>query len=155
MSFDRWMTRLGAALAPERGEEDETRRALEQVSATLLVEIARSDHDVDADERATIRAALAGSFALAPEEIDEILDAALADSDASVSLHAHVRRINESLDKAGKIALVEQMWRVALADGDIDGHEEYTVRKLADLLYVKHRDFMQAKLRVLEAAGRA
>lgn len=153
MSFEKWMSRLGAVLAPEAAE-DETRDALERVSAVLLVEIARSDHDVDEAERAAIRTALAGSSSLSADELDAVLDTALADSNANVSLHAHVQRINDGLDKRGKIALVEQMWRVALADGDIDGYEEYTIRKLADLLYLKHRDFMQAKHRVLEAAGR-
>jgi len=160
MSFDRWLNRLGAAFAPatpgdgERdGEHDGGRDALERVCAMLLVEIARSDHEVDEAELATIRAALAGSSALAPDELAAVIDAAVADSDVNVSLHAHVQRINDALDKDGKIALVEQMWRVALADGDIDGYEEYTIRKLADLLYLKHRDFMQAKLRVAEEAA--
>lgn len=151
MSFERWMTRLGAALAPEAKAED-TRDALERVTAILLVEIARADHDVDDAERATIRDALARSSNLPAAELDELVDTALADSDASISLYAHVKRVNDALDKGGRIALVEQMWRVALADGDIDGYEEYTIRKLADLLYLKHRDFMQAKLRVIDGA---
>ena len=153
MSFDGWMTRIATALAPGEERTEETRDAIERVSAMLLVEIARSDHDVDDAERAAIRTALSSSSSLAPDELDAVIDAALADSDANVSLHAHVKRINDSLDKGGKIELVEQMWRVAVADGNVDGYEEYTIRKLADLLYLKHRDFMQAKLRVLDAAS--
>ena len=64
-----------------------------------------------------------------------------------MSLHSHVRIINDNLSKSDKLLLVEQMWRVAYADGNIDCYEEYTIRKLCDLLYLKHRDFMQAKLR--------
>ena len=66
-------------------------------------------------------------------------------------MYGYVARLNEALDRRGKIRLVEQMWQVALADGDIDRYEEYTIRKLSDLLYLDHSDFMQAKLRVLDA----
>ena len=152
MSFERWMRRLGAALAPEE-DHPERRNALERVSATLLIEIARADHHIDAAERETIRDAIARSSNLPAAELDEVLEAALADSDASVSLYEHAQTINHTLDKGGKIALVEQMWRVAFADGDLDGYEEYTIRKLADLFHLEHRDFMQAKLRVLESVG--
>ena len=86
-------------------------------------------------------------------ELDSILDAVLADAQHTVSLHEHIRQINGSFDKPRKLMLVEQMWRVALADGDLDKYEEYTIRKMCDLLHVKHRDFIQAKLRVLESAG--
>ena len=154
MTFDRWMTRLGAALAVDAPPEGEAHGDLERVTALLLVEIARSDHEVAPEELATIRAALAQSSSLEAAELDEIVAESQADAEAALSLHGYVARVNESLDKQGKIRLVEQMWRVALADGDIDRYEEYTIRKLAELLYLKHRDFMQAKLRVLDAVER-
>jgi len=30
----------------------------------------------------------------------------------------------------------------------LDKHEEYVVRKIADLIYVEHKDFIEAKIRV-------
>jgi len=153
MSLERWMEKLGRSLSPDASTAPAARDDLERVTAVLLVEIARSDHEIDAAELDTIRAALAAASTLAPGEIDALVEEARAEADATLSLHAHVGRLNETLDKGGKIALVEQMWRVALADGDIDGYEDYTIRKLSDLLYLKHRDFMQAKLRVIGETG--
>ena len=40
------------------------------------------------------------------------------------------------------------LWRVAFADGRIDKYEEHLVRKAADLLYVPHRHFIRAKLKI-------
>ena len=37
--------------------------------------------------------------------------------------------------------------RQAFADGRIDKYEDYTIRKIADLIYVRHEDFMKAKHR--------
>ena len=59
-------------------------------------------------------------------------------------------RINSGFTREQKLALIEQMWRVAYADGDLDKYEEYTIRKLSDLLYVEHHEFIRAKLRAME-----
>ncbi|MCK5921928.1 MAG: TerB family tellurite resistance protein [Methylococcales bacterium] len=149
--ISRWMQRLGKAL--EQSDKKLSIHDLERVCALLLLEIARTDHSIDQQEREAIRQALRQSSSLTEQELDELIDEALNDGDAAVSLHDHVGLINARLDKVQKIQLIEQMWRVALADGDIDKYEEYTIRKLADLMYVKHRDFIQAKLRVVEESN--
>ena len=38
------------------------------------------------------------------------------------------------------------MWRVALADDALSHYEEHLIRKVSELLYVTHNDFMVAKL---------
>lgn len=123
----------------------------ERVSALLLFEVARIDQDIDEAELATIRRAVASASRLPDTEIDEIVETAMADADSTVSLHAHIDLVNRHFDKAARLDLVEAMWRVAYADGDLDKYEEHTIRKLSDLLHVRHRDFIQAKLRVVES----
>ena len=39
------------------------------------------------------------------------------------------------------------LWDIAYSDGRIDKYEDYTIRKISDLLYIKHSDFIKAKLR--------
>ncbi|PID60093.1 MAG: hypothetical protein CSB44_11360 [Gammaproteobacteria bacterium] len=153
--FVRWLDRLAASL----GNDDDpagkqSRIASERVMAVLLIEIARSDHDIAPEERETVTMALLANTSLERGEIDTLFDEALAEADGAVSLHEHVRAVNERFDKTGKTRLVEDMWRVALADGTIDHQEDYTIRKLSELLHLKHRDFMQAKHHVLEERAR-
>ncbi len=127
-------------------------RWVERVSALLLVEIARSDTNIDATELDTIRQALQTSAAsMDAADIDKIIETAQQDADAAVSLHTQIRQINEGFSREQKLALVEQMWRVAVADGDLDKYEEHTIRKLCGLIYVNHRQFIQAKLKVMQA----
>lgn len=146
----RWMEQLSAALSVE--DSTPSKVDVERVSALLLVEIARSDHSIDERERQTIIDALCQASSSARSEIEQIVDEALTDADAVVTLHAHISVVNDHFELAEKIQLIEHMWRVAMADGDLDKYEEYTIRKLADLLYIKHRDFLQAKLRVIDDA---
>ena len=44
-----------------------------------------------------------------------------------------------------RVQLVEQLWRIAYADGVIDKYEEAAIRKASELLYVPHSDFIRAK----------
>jgi uncharacterized tellurite resistance protein B-like protein len=147
--FQQWIKNLQQASGDEVANDV---RWVERVSALLLVEIARSDASIDAEEIDTIRQALqASSSSMDATEIDEILDSARQDADAAVSLHNQVRQINDGFSREQKLALVEQMWRVAIADGDLDKYEEHTIRKLCGLIYVNHREFIQAKLRVMQS----
>ncbi|MEE9319720.1 MAG: TerB family tellurite resistance protein [Granulosicoccus sp.] len=148
--ISRWMQRLGKTL--EQSDKKMSAHDLDRVCALLLLEIARADHSVDQQEKGVIRKALRQSSSLTEQELDELIEEALTDGEAAVSLHDHIGLINDRLDKAQKIRLIEQMWRIAFADGDLDKYEEYTIRKLADLMYIKHRDFIQAKLRVVESS---
>ena len=47
-----------------------------------------------------------------------------------------------------KIGLVDCLWEIAFADGRVDHFEENTIRKIADLIYVEHKDFIKSKIRV-------
>ena len=59
----------------------------------------------------------------------------------SFQIFFYVHEYNE------KKVLIRALWDVAFADGRIDKYEDHTIRKIADLIYVKHEDFMKAKHR--------
>jgi uncharacterized tellurite resistance protein B-like protein len=46
------------------------------------------------------------------------------------------------------VALIENLWRIAFADGELHHYEEHVIRRIADLIHVSHMDFIAAKLRV-------
>ena len=149
--FKQLLQQITNTLEPGSASQGLMQHDIERICAVLLVEIARSDHDVSDVERTAIVNALTQSSSLELTELEALVDEAFLDADNTLSLHEHVRLINETFAKEDKIALLEHMWRVAYADGNVDGYEEYTIRKLSDLLFMKHRDFMQAKLKVAEA----
>ncbi len=145
----RWIDNLTSVLTPENESGGTNRGDVERVCALLLVEIAHADHVIESSEQDSIRAALRKAFTLDDLEIETILENALRDVKHTVSLHEHVQLINAQFNQQQKRVLIEQMWRVAVADGDIDKYEEYTIRRLCELLHVKHRDFIQSKHRVV------
>ena len=72
------------------------------------------------------------------------------EADQAVDHFQFVRLVNEHYDYADKVELVELMWQLAYADEQLDALEEHRIRKLADLLFVRHSDFIRTKLRVQE-----
>ena len=49
---------------------------------------------------------------------------------------------------------MEQLWRVAYADGVIHKYEDAAIRKASELLYVSHSDFIRAKFSAEAASQR-
>jgi len=119
--------------------------SLELVFAALLIEVAKADFDFDESERLRLMALLQERFGLSDEDSLSIIEQAEKRVDDSTSLYEFTREINEQFDPEEKIALLESMWRMAFADGELDKYEEHLIRRVADLLYVPHSRFMTAK----------
>ncbi len=130
-------------LAPEAGDDAAHRRHL--AAAALLVEIARADFDYSEDEEGAIRSALASALALEDGEVDELVALAREEAEEAISLHQFTRLVNETHSIDDKRALMVDLWRVAYADGRLDQFEEHLLRRIADLLHLRHSEFMRAK----------
>jgi len=122
------------------------------VAATaLMVQLSRVDNDEDERELHTIVDCAVKAHQVTREEAEEILQDALAHAEDATSLYEFTGQINDHLDQEQKQSLLESIWRVALADGRIDKYEEHLIRRMADLLHLNHREYMQARHRAEEA----
>jgi uncharacterized tellurite resistance protein B-like protein len=115
-------------------------------AAALLLEVSRADHEQDAAEQRAVVEAIRRAHGLSDQEISVLVESAQASVDIAASLQEFTRVLNEQLSATDRNALVEDLWRVAYADGRLDKYEEYMIRKIADLLYVSHSQFIRAKL---------
>ncbi len=122
-------------------------RALQFAMAALLLELARADFDSHDQERDLIMTLLRDSFNLEEPELQELLALAGAASDEANDVFQFTQLVNQHFSHDEKIKLIEQLWRVAFADGRLDKYEEQFIRKLSGLLHVAHSDFIKAKLR--------
>ena len=119
--------------------------ALRVATAVLLVEVTRADFIVQPAEKARLRQLLERQFSLSTAELDALMEEAEADADRLVSLQHITRLLNEHYDHAMKLRVVEMMWQLVYADGNKDHYEEHLIRQVADLLYVSHGEFIQAR----------
>ena len=124
--------------------------SIELAAAALMVEISMADSELHRDERQVIEESLRKNFNLEASEINELIETAQHEVDHAVSLYEFTRMLNDTLSYDDKVRILEFLWRVAFADAVLDKYEEYYVRKIADLLYISHKDYIQTK----HAAGR-
>lgn len=118
---------------------------LQLASAALLLELAHADHDFSDAERLALEGILRDCYALSDAELQELWRLAHAEKSNATSLYQFTALFNEHYDYAAKLQLLSNLWRVAWADGRLDRYEEHTIRKVADLLYLSHKDFIQTK----------
>ncbi len=129
----------------EETSETDIEHALRVATAVLLIEVMRADFKVEPAERERLRELLHTHFDLSVEELDALLEEAEADADRLVSTQHITRLLNQHYDHAMKLRIVEMMWQVVFADGAKDHYEEHLLRQVAELLYISHAEFIQAR----------
>lgn len=142
-------TRIAPMMGDPNSEQAEP--AYQLATAALLVEMARADYDVKEEERRSVTTAIEKAFRLAPEETNELVRLAELEAENATSLYEFTSLINAHFSAEQKQRVVELLWHVAFADGHLDKYEEHLVRKVADLIYVPHRAFIQTKHKVKRA----
>lgn len=126
----------GGAREPANFEESDYRLA----AAALLVHVATTDSNFDEDERAKLREVLSERFQLGTEAADGLIDSAIAADREAVDLYQFTSTLNRSCDEEGRRRVVEMMFEVAYADGQLSEFEDNIVWRAADLLHVPSRE---------------
>jgi uncharacterized tellurite resistance protein B-like protein len=133
------------------GEPATVERALQLATAALLVEVSRADHEIKDEERRVIGEAVRKTFNLSEHDTEVLIRLAEEEAQTATSTHQFTHLIDKHFSIEQKIRIVELLWRVAFADANKDRHEEHLIRRIADLLHVPHREFIDAKLRARDA----
>lgn len=122
-------------------------------AAALLVEAALADGIYADVEENSIRQILGKTFALDAEEARRVLTLAEELAEDAADHHRFTKVVKACLPRADRIALIENMWAVALADGEKSPLEDSFIRRVAPLLAVSDRERVFARSRA-EAAAR-
>jgi uncharacterized tellurite resistance protein B-like protein len=138
---------------PEAEQAKSGHDPLHVATAALLVEMMRMSGEVTDTERARVLHALNVKFGLTPDETAELSRLAEQEAREATDYYQFTSLMQSRFSMEEKERLIEHLWAVAYADGELHRYEEHLVRKIADLLYVSHRAFIAAKLRAKEKAS--
>ncbi|MFL2742406.1 MAG: hypothetical protein CBD82_01200 [Gammaproteobacteria bacterium TMED222] len=111
----------------------------------LLLEVSLADEIMDISEVETLKDVLLKEFDVDQTKIDDLISNAKKNQNSSTSLYEFTRKINDDYKFEDKKNLILSMWKIAFADGNIDKYEEYVIRKVSDLIYISHPDFIESK----------
>ncbi len=121
---------------------------LKLATAVLLIEMMNQDDQVHDKEIDAAKKALTVKFGLTDDEYHDLITLAEEEVKEAVDYHQFTSLIAREFTQAQKIKVIELLWSVAYADSHLDSMEEHMVRKIADLIYVSHKDFMKTKHKV-------
>jgi uncharacterized tellurite resistance protein B-like protein len=142
------------SIAPRAGGTPaDQEHALHLATAVLLVEVMRADPDVAPAERVAVLAALGRKFPLAADELARLVELAEDRARTSNDFFAFTSTINDRFSHPQKVRMIENMWLVAYADGELDANENHLISKVAGLLHVTHGEYIAAKLHAKQALG--
>lgn len=135
-----------------RQNEVGSAEALQIATAALLLEMMRMDDQIKDAERTAIAAALRQQFGLDAGQLDTLMALAAQEAHQAHDYYQFTSLINKTCSAEQKIRIIENLWQVAMADSHLDAHELHLMRKIADLLYIGHADYVAAKQRARAAA---
>ena len=115
----------------------------------LMIEAANSDGDIGAEEIKKIRETLINIFKENPDEVDSVLEQSIENSNNSKSLYYYSSKINKNYSEEKKILLIEILWEIVLADGQLHDYESSIIRRLSGLLYISDINSGNARKRAL------
>ncbi|MEO0371632.1 MAG: TerB family tellurite resistance protein [Pseudomonadota bacterium] len=129
---------------PEPLGNEDARLAL----TALLVRIARSDGVYEASEKERIAAIAETRYGLTSSDAGDLLLSAEGLEAEAPDTIRFTRAIKEAVAYEDRIAVIEALWQVALADGERDAKEDALIRMASGFLGVSDMDSAQARRRV-------
>ena len=126
---------------------------LKLATAALLIEMMMQDDEAHELEKAAIQKALQDKFQLSELETSSLYELAEQEVKSATDYHEFTSLMAKNFTQAQKVKVIEYLWMVAYADECLDRYEEHMVRRIADLIYVPHKDFLKAKHRIKQQLG--
>lgn len=133
------------SLDPKAEQRQGNSDPLPLATAALMIEVMRVESGDDPAAFARVTAALEAIFDLPHAQIEELIELAEAELAEATDFYQFTRLINQHWGQPERIALIRNMWQVAWADGQVHHYEEHLIRRIADLIHVRHSDFIAAK----------
>jgi uncharacterized tellurite resistance protein B-like protein len=120
--------------------------SIEVACAVLLCEVMRADEVFTELEQDKLKSLLISQFSLSKNEVLVILEKAFHLSENASDFYQFTSKINQYYSLEQRIKIVSLLWQVAYADGELANIEEHIIRKIADLLHLRHGEFIATKI---------
>src|SRR3954454_16219328 len=127
-------------------------------ATALLVHVVSLDGEPTEVEKRKLHSLIESRFKLDPGTADRLIAAATLVEGDAVDLYHFTSVIMRSVNEEGRIRIVEMMWQLVFADGQVSEFEESVFWRAAHRLAVRSRDGIELKHRVaatLTASGAA
>lgn len=129
------------------GQSAETKPSedLSLAVASLMMEVMRTDGKLEDSEYTAMTLAIRERFSLSEEALRQLLRDAEKATAQSHDFHRFTSQVIKAYSSEERISILSDLWRIAMADGQVDAYEEHLLRRIATLIGLYHHEFIQAK----------
>jgi len=120
--------------------------ALELAMTKLMVGMMTMDGDLHESQHGEIVRYLNARFELSEEESKELIEQTLSKDACAGSFAKIIAFIEENYGVEERIAMLAQVWNVAIVDGEIDFIEEQYINRLSGLMGISTESLSELKL---------
>ncbi len=130
---------------PDRTFDDKGYRL---AATALLIHVVSLDGEPTEVEKRKLHSLIETSFGLDRGTADRLIASATLVEGEAVDLYHFTSVIMREVDQAGRLRIVEMMWELVYADGQVSEFEDNVVWRAADLLGISARDRIDLKHQV-------
>jgi uncharacterized tellurite resistance protein B-like protein len=122
-------------------------------ATALLIHVVSLDGEPSEVEKRKLHSLIESHFGLDRGSADRLIATATRVEGEAVDLYHFTSVIMREVDQTGRLRIVEMMWELVYADGEVSEFEDNVVWRAADLLGISSRDRIELKHRVAAARG--
>lgn len=115
-------------------------------ACSLLLEAAHVDNECTDDELFHVIETIKAKFGVSQDYAEQLKEIAHKEREQAIDLWQFTNHINQTCSHDEKILLMEDVWRIIHADGQLEKHEDHFAHKLANLLRLSHKEMINAKM---------
>jgi uncharacterized tellurite resistance protein B-like protein len=117
-----------------------------QLAATaLLIHVISLDGEPSEAEKRKLHSLIESRFGLDHGTADRLIESATRVEGEAVDLYHFTSVIMREVDEEGRLRIVEMMWELVYADGEVSEFEDNVVWRASDLLGISSRDRIDLK----------
>ncbi len=127
---------IADVVSPAHGDRKFDDTGYRLAATALLVHVISLDGQPTDVEKRKLHSLLESHFGLDPGTADQLIASATLVEGEAVDLYHFTSVIMRSVDEQGRLRIVEMMWELVYADGQVSEFEDNVVWRAADLLGV-------------------
>ena len=140
------MFNLFKKIFKKKNQEEENISDINLACAIILLEVSYSDFEIKDTEVEKMLKFFETDLNLSKEKSLWLHKEAQKLHKDTNCLRKYIKLINDTYAKEEKIKLINIAWKIARADNEIDKYEEHRIRKISELLYLNHSEFIKEKI---------
>lgn len=152
--LDRFRKKVISSVWKEKADEMHVKNIDDKIAlGVLLWVVAEADEKFLKEEEEQIQEVLRSFSNIPREDIPTVLASISQAAQERIDLYRFTHEVSENLSYNVKISILENLFRVACVDKDLDNKELEIIRKISGLFNVSHKDFIDAKIRIKKEFG--